>query len=247
MMSLIEQVCPRLKCLCIFSDYPVPEKAMMLIGSLLRPAFHSLVVFSGRVLGCSRADGTADKDMDSLLKLLKWDESGDDESQEGVTGAEEKKLEESEEEKREEKKGETKEETKPAEMKEPAEEEPAEEKKAEEEKEPEEKEKAEEKKPEEQKVEEKPEEKEEKGTPDLEVKNNGIEIKMWMKCEEGSCVLDVERSGSYDSFNDLTDCETSVQLKYNDKRYMLPTPLRTDHDTLKEEALHVSLFALLDG
>ena len=25
------------------------------------------------------------------------------------------------------------------------------------------------------------------------------------------------------------------------------TPLRTDHDTLKEEALHVSLFALLDG
>ena len=207
MMSLIEQVCPRLKCLCIFSDYPVPEKAMMLIGSLLRPAFHSLVVFSGRVLECSRADGTADKDMDSLLKLLKWDESGDDESQEGVTGAEEKKLEESEEEKREEKKGETKEETKPAE------EEPAEEKKAEEEKEPEEKEKAEEKKPEEQKVEEKPEEKEEKGTPDLEVKNNGIEIKMWMKC----------------------------------KRYMLPTPLRTDHDTLKEEALHVSLFALLDG
>lgn len=88
---------------------------------------------------------------------------------------------------------------------------------------------------------------EEKGTPDLEVKNNGIEIKMWMKCEEGSCVLDVERSGSYDSFNDLTDCETSVQLKYKDKSYMLPTPLRTDHDTLKEEALHVSLFALLDG
>ena len=88
---------------------------------------------------------------------------------------------------------------------------------------------------------------EEKGTPDLEVKNNGIEIKMWMKCEEGSCVLDVERSGSYDSFSDLTDCETSVQLKYKDKSYMLPTPLRTDHDTLKEEALHVSLFALLDG
>ena len=101
---------------------------------------------------------------------------------------------------------------------------------------------------EEEKEEEKePEEKEEKGTPDLEVKNNGIEIKMWMKCEEGSCVLDVERSGSYDSFSDLTDCETSVQLKYKDKSYMLPTPLRTDHDTLKEEALHVSLFALLDG
>ena len=91
MMSLIEQVCPRLKCLCIFSDYPVPEKAMMLIGSLLRPAFHSLVVFSGRVLGCSRADGTADKDVDVLLRVLKWDKPNDDESQEGVTGAEEKK------------------------------------------------------------------------------------------------------------------------------------------------------------
>ena len=212
MMSLIEQVCPRLKCLCIFSDYPVPEKAMMLIGSLLRPVFHSLVVFSGCVLVCSRADGTADKDVDVLLRVLKWDKPNDDESQEGVTGAEEKKLEESEEKK------------------------------------PEEKEKAEEKKPEEQKVEEKPEEeKEEKGTPDLEVKNNGIEIKMWMKCEEGSCVLDVERSGSYDSFSDLTDCETSVQLKYNDKSYMLPTPMRTDHDTLKEEALHVTLLTRLDG
>ena len=237
MMSLIEQVCPRLKCLCIFSDYPVPEKAMMLIGSLLRPVFHSLVVFSGCVLVCSRADGTADKDVDVLLRVLKWDKPNDDESQEGVTGAEEKKLEESEEEKREEKKGETKEETKPAEE-EPAEEEPEEKK---------DEEKKEETKVEEKEVEEKPEEKEEKGTPDLEVKNNGIEIKMWMKCEEGSCVLDVERSGSYDSFSDLTDCETSVQLKYNDKRYMLPTPMRTDHDTLKEEALHVSLFARLDG
>ena len=247
MMSLIEQVCPRLKCLCIFSDYPVPEKAMMLIGSLLRPVFHSLVVFSGRVLGCSRADGTADKDMDSLLKLLKWDESGDDESQEGVTGAEEKKLEEIEEKKPEEKKGETKEETKPAEE-EPAEEkkaeeekEPAEEKKAEEEKEPEEKEKAEEKKPEEQKVEEKPEEKEEKGTPDLEVKNNGIEIKMWMKCEEGSCVLDMERSGSYDSFNDLTDCETSVKVKCRNRTYSVPMPKSVDKTILVSSIVSVSV------
>ena len=236
MMSLIEQVCPRLKCLCIFSDYPVPEKAMMLIGSLLRPAFHSLVVFSGRVLGCSRADGTADKDMDSLLKLLKWDESGDDESQEGVTGAEEKKLEESEEKKREEKKGETKEETKPAEEKKSAEEEKVEEK------EPEEKEKAEEKKPEEQKVEEKPEEeKEEKGTPDLEVKNNGIEIKMWMKCEEGSCVLDVERSGSYDSFNDLTDCETSVKVKCRNRTYSVPMPKSVDKTIFVSSIVSVSV------
>ena len=101
---------------------------------------------------------------------------------------------------------------------------------------------------EEEKVEEKPEEeKEEKGVPDLEVKNNGIEIRMWMKCEEGSCVLDVERSGSYDSFSDLCDCETSVKVKYNDKSYMLPTPMRTDHDTLKEEALHVTLLTRLDG
>ena len=87
---------------------------------------------------------------------------------------------------------------------------------------------------EEEKEEEKePEEKEEKGTPDLEVKNNGIEIKMWMKCEEGSCVLDVERSGSYDSFNDLTDCETSVKVKCRNQEYMVPTPLSVHKDTLK--------------
>ncbi len=86
--------------------------------------------------------------------------------------------------------------------------------------------------PAEEEVEEK-EEKEEKGTPDLEVKNNGIEIKMWMKCEEGSCVLDVERSGSYDSFNDLTDCETSVKVKCRNQEYMVPTPLSVHKDTLK--------------
>ena len=230
-MSLIEQVCPRLKCLCIFSDYPVPEKAMMLIGSLLRPVFHSLVVFSGCVLVCSRADGTADKDVDVLLRVLKWDKPNDDESQEGVTGAEEKKLEESEEEKREEKKGETKEETKPAEE-EPAEEEPEEKK---------EEEKKEETKVEEKEVEEKPEEKEEKGTPDLEVKNNGIEIKMWMKCEEGSCVLDVERSGSYDSFNDLTDCETSVKVKCRNRTYSVPMPKSVDKTIFVSSIVSVSV------
>ena len=231
MMSLIEQVCPRLKCLCIFSDYPVPEKAMMLIGSLLRPVFHSLVVFSGCVLVCSRADGTADKDVDVLLRVLKWDKPNDDESQEGVTGAEEKKLEESEEEKREEKKGETKEETKPAEE-EPAEEEPEEKK---------DEEKKEETKVEEKEVEEKPEEKEEKGTPDLEVKNNGIEIKMWMKCEEGSCVLDVERSGSYDSFNDLTDCETSVKVKCRNRTYSVPMPKSVDKTIFVSSIVSVSV------
>ncbi len=82
---------------------------------------------------------------------------------------------------------------------------------------------------------------EEKGTPDLEVKNNGIEIKMWMKCEEGSCVLDVERSGSYDSFNDLTDCETSVKVKCRNQEYMVPTPLSVHKDTLKPFVICVSV------
>ena len=95
---------------------------------------------------------------------------------------------------------------------------------------------------EEEKEEEKePEEKEEKGTPDLEVKNNGIEIKMWMKCEEGSCVLDVERSGSYDSFNDLTDCDTSVKVKCRNQEYMVPTPLSVHKDTLKPFVICVSV------
>ena len=84
---------------------------------------------------------------------------------------------------------------------------------------------------EEKKAEEK--EPEEKKKPDLEVTNNGIEIRMWMKCEEGSCVLDVERSGSYDSFNDLTDCDTSVKVKCRNQEYMVPTPLSVHKDTLK--------------
>ena len=82
---------------------------------------------------------------------------------------------------------------------------------------------------------------EEKGTPDLEVKNNGIEIKMWMKCEEGSCVLDVERSGSYDSFNDLTDCETSVKVKCRNRTYSVPMPKSVDKTILVSSIVSVSV------
>lgn len=85
------------------------------------------------------------------------------------------------------------------------------------------------------------EEKEEKGTPDLEVKNNGIEIKMWMKCEEGSCVLDVERSGSYDSFSDLTDCETSVKVKCRNRTYSVPMPKSVDKTILVSSIVSVSV------
>ena len=95
---------------------------------------------------------------------------------------------------------------------------------------------------EEEKEEEKePEEKEEKGTPDLEVKNNGIEIKMWMKCEEGSCVLDVERSGSYDSFSDLTDCETSVKVKCRNRTYSVPMPKSVDKTIFVSSIVSVSV------
>ena len=82
---------------------------------------------------------------------------------------------------------------------------------------------------------------EEKGTPDLEVKNNGIEIKMWMKCEEGSCVLDVERSGSYDSFNDLTDCETSVKVKCRNRTYSVPMPKSVDKTIFVSSIVSVSV------
>ena len=96
---------------------------------------------------------------------------------------------------------------------------------------------------EEKKEEEEPaeEEKEEKGTPDLEVKNNGIEIKMWMKCEEGSCVLDVERSGSYDSFSDLCDCETSVKVKCRDRTYSVPMPKSVDRTILVSSIVSVGV------
>ena len=82
---------------------------------------------------------------------------------------------------------------------------------------------------------------EEKGTPDLEVKNNGIEIKMWMKCEEGSCVLDVERSGSYDSFSDLTDCETSVKVKCRNRTYSVPMPKAVDKTIFVSSIVSVSV------
>ena len=94
---------------------------------------------------------------------------------------------------------------------------------------------------EEKEEEKEPEEKEEKGTPDLEVKNNGIEIKMWMKCEEGSCVLDVERSGSYDSFNDLTDCETSVKVKCRNRTYSVPMPKSVDKTIFVSSIVSVSV------
>ena len=87
---------------------------------------------------------------------------------------------------------------------------------------------------------------EEKKKPDLEVKNNGIEIKMWMKCEEGSCVLDVERSGSYDSFSDLTDCETSVKLKCRNRTYSVPMPKSVDQTILVSSIVSVSVATVCD-
>ena len=100
---------------------------------------------------------------------------------------------------------------------------------------------------EEEKEEEKePEEKEEKGTPDLEVKNNGIEIRMWMKCEEGSCVLGVERSGSYDSFNDLTDCETSVKVKCRNRTYSVPMPKSVDKTIFVSSIVSVSVATVFE-
>ena len=87
---------------------------------------------------------------------------------------------------------------------------------------------------------------EEKKKPDLEVKNNGIEIKMWMKCEEGSCVLDVERSGSYDSFSDLTDCETSVKVKCRNRTYSVPMPKSVDQTILVSSIVSVSVATVCD-
>ena len=99
---------------------------------------------------------------------------------------------------------------------------------------------------EEEEEEKEPEEKEEKGTPDLEVKNNGIEIKMWMKCEEGSCVLDVERSGSYDSFSDLTDCETSVKVKCRNRTYSVPMPKSVDKTIFVSSIVSVSVATVFE-
>ena len=76
--------------------------------------------------------------------------------------------------------------------------------------------------------------------PDLDVTNNGIEIKMWMKCDETSCVLDLERSGMYDTFNDLSDCETSVRVKCRNRLYFVPTPLKVRNELLHSCVVRVS-------
>ena len=84
------------------------------------------------------------------------------------------------------------------------------------------------------------------GTPTLSVKNNGIEIKMWMKCDKNSCVLDLTRSGSYDTFNDLSDCDTSVKVEFGNRLYTMPTAMQTHLSTLKNHALTVSVEVLCD-
>ena len=110
--------------------------------------------------------------------------------------------------------------------------------------------KKEEKKEEEEKEVKKEEKVEEKhttqGTPTLSVKNNGIEIKMWMKCDKNSCVLDLTRSGSYDTFSDLSDCDTSVKVEFGNRLYNMPTAMQTHLSTLKNHALTVSVEVICD-
>ena len=83
--------------------------------------------------------------------------------------------------------------------------------------------------------------------PDLAVTNNGIEIKMWMKCNETSCVLDLERSGMYDTFNDLSDCETSVRVKCRGEEYSVPTPLTVLFSVLQKYVIQVRTTVLIHG
>ena len=80
--------------------------------------------------------------------------------------------------------------------------------------------------------------------PDLDVTNNGIEIKMWMKCNETSCALDLELSGTYDTYNDLSDCETSVRVKCRGEEYSVPTPLTVRKGTLKLYVVCVGVMAV---
>lgn len=83
-------------------------------------------------------------------------------------------------------------------------------------------------------------------TPILSVTSNGIEIKMWMKCDENSCVLDLNRSGSYDTFSDLSDCDTSVKVEYRKRMYTLPMIMETCLSALKGRVINVSVAVLFD-
>ena len=73
----------------------------------------------------------------------------------------------------------------------------------------------------------------------ISVCNNGVSITMHVEHTAEMAVVRIEREGWYASFTDLTDCETSVCVKFMDRTYMIPTLMKTTLDDFKACVIRV--------
>ena len=71
------------------------------------------------------------------------------------------------------------------------------------------------------------------------VTSNGVTMCLSLRREEKVCVVDVKRSGSYKSFSDLCDLETSVKVKCRQSRFFVPTEMQIDTDSLQRDIVYV--------
>ena len=73
----------------------------------------------------------------------------------------------------------------------------------------------------------------------ISVCNNGVSITMHVEHTAEMAVVRIKREGWYASFTDLTDCETSVCVKFMDRTYMIPTLMKTTLDDFKACVIRV--------
>ena len=73
----------------------------------------------------------------------------------------------------------------------------------------------------------------------ISVCNNGVSITMHVEHTAEMAVVRIKREGWYASFTDLTDCETSVCVKFMDRTYMIPTLMKTTLSDFKACVIRV--------
>lgn len=73
----------------------------------------------------------------------------------------------------------------------------------------------------------------------ISVRNNGVSIAMHVEHTAEMAVVRIKREGWYASFTDLTDCETSVCVKFMDRTYMIPTLMKTTLSDFKACVIRV--------
>lgn len=73
----------------------------------------------------------------------------------------------------------------------------------------------------------------------ISVRNNGVSIAMHVEHTAEMAVVRIKREGWYASFTDLTDCETSVCVKFMDRTFMIPTLMKTTLSDFKACVIRV--------